>query len=51
MLMINAAYKGGLSQSILEQFKSLLNDKGLASISVTVEITDIEREVYAKIIL
>ena len=43
--------KANLSQYILAQFKALLERKGLSAISVTVEVSDMEREAYSKIIL
>ena len=43
--------KADLSQNILVQFKVLLEEKGLSAISVTVEVSDMEREAYSKIIL
>ena len=42
--------KADLSQNILAQFKTLLEEKGLSAISVTVEVSDMEREVYSKVI-
>ncbi|MCF6189311.1 MAG: 5-carboxymethyl-2-hydroxymuconate Delta-isomerase [Cocleimonas sp.] len=43
--------KTDLSQHILSQFKALLGSKNLSSISVTVEVSDMERDTYSKIIL
>ncbi len=43
--------KADLSQNILAQFKVLLERRGLSAISVTVEVGDMEREAYSKIIL
>ena len=43
--------KTDLSQKILAQFKALLEEKGLSAISVTVDVSDMEREAYSKVIL
>ena len=47
----NLGQKADLSQNILAQFKTLFEGKGLSKISVTVEVSDMEREAYSKVIL
>ncbi len=40
-----------LSQSILSHFEVLILDMGLSKISITVEVRDLEKETYTKVIL
>jgi len=43
--------KADLSQKILAQFEAFVINKGLSKISITVEVKDLERESYSKIIV
>jgi len=43
--------KADLSQKILKQFKALVLKKGLSNISVTVDVSTIDRDTYSKVIL
>ena len=47
----NLPQKANLSKSILAEFETLLLDRKLTSISITVEICDLQREAYSKVIL
>lgn len=47
----NLDQKANLSKKVLNQLKTLIETQGLSSISLTIEICDIEREAYSKVIL
>ncbi len=47
----NLEQKADLSKSILAQLEALLLERKLSSISITVEVCDLQREAYSKVIL
>lgn len=47
----NTKQKLVLSQKILAQFETFLLDNSLSKISVTVDVRELQREVYTKVIL
>ncbi|MEE9444262.1 MAG: 5-carboxymethyl-2-hydroxymuconate Delta-isomerase [Cocleimonas sp.] len=47
----NDEQKANLSQKILARFEALILDKGLPNISITVEVNNLEKESYTKVII